>query len=78
MSVQVPRREPADRPVGWPRWMATTLVITGLIVVVAETTSLLLFAGIALIGAGTYGFVSSYRRGRVVRRSGGRAPGSSA
>jgi hypothetical protein len=46
---------------GWPRWTAAALTITGLIVIFVETTSLLLFAGLLLVGLGIYGFVVGAR-----------------
>lgn len=51
--------------VGWPRWMAATVLLSGLVVVVAETTSLLFFVGVVLVGFGSYGIVYGSRKGRT-------------
>jgi hypothetical protein len=51
--------------VGWPRWMSGVMIVTGLIVIVTETTSLLLFAGIMLVGFGAYGLAWASRIGRI-------------
>jgi hypothetical protein len=57
-SEEVPSRRPVA---GWPRWAAAVLTASGLVVIVAETTSLLLFAGLLLVAFGTYGFVAGAR-----------------
>ena len=39
----------------WPRWLSALLIVTGIIVIVAETSNLLVLLGILLTGAGAYG-----------------------
>ena len=39
----------------WPRWLSAVLIVSGIIVILAETTNLLVLFGILLIGAGVYG-----------------------
>jgi uncharacterized membrane protein len=44
----------------WPRWSSVALVVAGVVVILAETTSLLCFVGIFLVAAGAYGL--AFRR----------------
>jgi hypothetical protein len=56
----------SSRPAaGWPRWAAAVLTASGLVIIVAETTSLLFFAGLLLVGLGIYGFVAGARARRL-------------
>jgi hypothetical protein len=57
-------RPPEVSP-GWPRWAAAVLTASGLVIIVAETTSLLFFAGLVLVGLGIYGFVAGARAHRA-------------
>jgi hypothetical protein len=41
----------------WPRWTSALLIATGAIIVLAETTSFLVVAGLVLAGAGVYGLL---------------------
>jgi hypothetical protein len=45
----------------WPRWAAITLVVSGIVVIVAETTSYLVFAGILLAAIGAYELATASR-----------------
>jgi hypothetical protein len=54
-SPENPTLEPVE---GWPSWAAAALAASGLVIIVLETTSLLFFAGLALVGIGIYGFVA--------------------
>jgi len=45
----------------WPRWASVTLVVSGIVIVVAETTSYLLFAGALLTAIGAYELVLASR-----------------
>jgi hypothetical protein len=63
---------------GWPRWAAVLVTASGLVIILAETTSLLFFAGLLLVAFGIYGLVSGVRSRRYVsservRRSGMRS-----
>jgi hypothetical protein len=42
----------------WPRWASIASVVSGLVVIIAETTSYLVFAGLFLVAAGIYGLVT--------------------
>jgi hypothetical protein len=54
----------------WPRWTAITLVMAGIVVIVAETTSYLVFAGVLLTAIGAYELaVASRSRPPAVRPS---------
>jgi hypothetical protein len=55
----LPRR---TGPAYWPRWTTAGMMLAGAVIVVAETTSLLLFAGILLIAVGIYGALTRSRR----------------
>lgn len=46
----------------WPRWLSTLLIITGIIIIVAETSNLLVLIGILLTGTGAYGAFHARRR----------------
>jgi hypothetical protein len=50
---------------GWPRWAAAVLTVSGLVIIFVETTSLLFFAGLLLVGFGIYGFVAGSRSRRT-------------
>jgi membrane-bound ClpP family serine protease len=39
----------------WPRWISALLIVTGLLIILAETSNLLVLIGIAVTGAGIYG-----------------------
>jgi hypothetical protein len=54
----------------WPRWAAVTLVAGGIVVIVAETTSYLVIAGILVTAIGAYELVVAprSRRPSVPRR----------
>ncbi len=52
----------------WPRWLLAVLIASGIIVILAETTNLLVLVGILFIGAGIYGAF------HTPRAPGGRAP----
>jgi NADH:ubiquinone oxidoreductase subunit 2 (subunit N) len=58
----------SEGALGWPRWASAVLTASGLIVIVAETTSVLFFAGLLLAALGIYGFVARSRARRAVRR----------
>jgi LPXTG-motif cell wall-anchored protein len=47
----------------WPRWASGLLVATGVVVVIVETTSFLVIAGLLLVGAGIYGLVRRHPSG---------------
>jgi uncharacterized membrane protein len=64
-TVASEERHPHGPGVGLPRWAAAVLTASGLIIVVAETTSLLFFAGLLLAGFGIYGFVAGVRARRA-------------
>ena len=48
----------------WPRWTSSLLLLCGVVVVVVETTSLLVLAGLALTGLGIYGLAYRSRSSR--------------
>jgi hypothetical protein len=66
-SPATPKDFPAVIVRGWPRWAAAVLTATGLIIIVAETTSLLFFVGLTLVGFGIYGFAAGARVRRLER-----------
>ncbi len=49
-----PDVRPTARPY-WPAWTSVTLLGAGLVVVLAETESLLILLGILFLGLGAYG-----------------------
>jgi LPXTG-motif cell wall-anchored protein len=53
-------------PSSGPRWAFAVLIATGLLIVLLETTSLLVLLGAVLLGVGVYGIL----RRRGVPRSG--------
>jgi hypothetical protein len=59
----------------WPRWAAAVLTASGLVIIVAETTSLLFFAGLLLVAFGIYGFVAQARARRLERAVDASSPG---
>jgi hypothetical protein len=54
MAADNPSRTPKPRTY-WPRWTSSLLVLCGVVVVVLETTSLLVIGGLVLTGLGIYG-----------------------
>jgi hypothetical protein len=67
MTEMTPAKEedPSRSPdAGWPRWAAAVLTASGMVVIVAETTSLLFFAGLAFVGFGICGFAFGPRARR--------------
>jgi len=56
-----PRPAAARAAASWPRWTTGALLASGLIIVVAETTSWLFFVGVALAGVGGYGLADGLR-----------------
>lgn len=52
-----PQAAEPGAPTHWPRWISVVIVVSGVVVLVTETTNLLFFAGLALVGIGIYGWV---------------------
>ena len=50
----------------WPRWAALTLIVSGIVVIVAETTSYLVIVGILLTVVGAYEIALASRSRRPV------------
>jgi hypothetical protein len=57
MSYTERPRVGAPNPVYWPVGVSVFLLVTGLVAVFLETTSLLFFVGVILIGGAVYGFL---------------------
>jgi hypothetical protein len=48
----------------WPGWAVAALLVSGLVVVIVETTSILFFVGAFLLAVGVYGLVAVLRSPR--------------
>lgn len=57
----LPRRTPPASPgTRWPHWTGIVLVMAGVVVVVAETSSLLMVVGALFVVAGAYSLLRGW------------------